>query len=118
MKMIGNMTEARAEGPLVMAMIESLIKQYPAELEREEGFDFVFGGNVYVLEEGDDPRNVNLQGIKNIVSEIDMLDGAWRVEGATCLFWATNNSGGPTLIIPDGIGTDELREAAEKAVGR
>ena len=72
--------------------------------EMEEESDSPLGGDWYLLEEGDDPRNFFFdEG-----SPVDLLSDDWNwcdfaslEEGCFFIFWGTNDAGGPCLFVAD-----------------
>jgi hypothetical protein len=88
--------------------------------EMEEEFNGPLGGDWYLFEDGDDPRNFPFAEEE----PSDLLSEEWRwCDAATleddffCVFWATNEAGGPCLFVEDKPSLPpELRARLEELV--
>lgn len=69
----------------------------------EDSFDDALGGDWYVFEQHDDPRQFPLEDIPTdlLSQEWNWCDIAELTGGSYRIFWATNNAGGPCLFVPD-----------------
>lgn len=72
--------------------------------EMEEEFNGPLGGDWYLFEEGDDPRNfVFDEGcpVDLLSNDWNWCDSATLDNGCFFIFWGTNNAGGPCLFVAD-----------------
>jgi hypothetical protein len=84
----------------------------------EEEFNGSIGGDWYIFENGDDPRNFHFDYSIDLLSdEWDWCDNATLEDGCYWVFWGTNNAGGPCLFVPDEPWIPvELRERLEEFI--
>jgi len=88
------------------------------QVQMEEDFNNLLGGNWYLFEEGDNPRAFPISEDRTI----DLLSEVWRwcefatlENGCFMVFWATNNAGGPCLFVEDKTWVpDDLRAWLEE----
>lgn len=72
--------------------------------EMEEEFNGPLGGDWYLFEPGDDPRNFAFDEgypVDLLSNEWNWCDSASLENGCFFIFWGTNNAGGPCLFVPD-----------------
>ena len=70
----------------------------------EEEFNGSIGGEWYIFEPMDDPRNMAIGGgdpVDLLSEEWNWCDTAEIYDGCYFIFWGTNNAGGPCLFVPD-----------------
>jgi hypothetical protein len=90
------------------------------QVQMEEDFNIMLGGNWYRFEEGDNPRAFPIDEDRTI----DLLSEEWRwcefatlENGCFMVFCATNNAGGPCLFVEDNSWVpDDLRAWLETLV--
>lgn len=110
MKVIRNLHEVRMwpDGVVKTAMLARAELCHDGDEdvleEMEEEFNGPLGGDWYQFEDGDDPRNfeLDLGYLVDLLSdEWNWCDDATLENGCYFVFWGTNNAGGPCLFVPD-----------------
>lgn len=107
---VRNMREVREmpDGAVKTAMESNAVLCHDGDEEimemMEEEFNGSLGGDWYVFEEGDDPRNFAFDDDSPadlLTDEWNWCDSATLENGCYFVFWGTNNAGGPCLYVAD-----------------
>lgn len=72
--------------------------------QMEDEFNGPLGGDWYMFEYGDDPRNFAFDEgypVDLLSDEWNCCESATLENGCFFVFWTTNNAGGPCLFVPD-----------------